>query len=158
MVNSTALAGLQAKLADLLIEAFDLGKQVGAAAMREAILQAAAAPDSQTVATSHPVAAETTRTRAPKGELRHGIVEAMRHMPAGIRELDIPVMARRLGIEINAKSVGGELRRMRGSLYQQTGGKWFLIGRKAETGTADSTESAATETTEGDSDGTSVAA
>ncbi len=127
MALPAALRDVHDRLADLLAEAFEVGRRAGANEMREAILQAATSPSRQMEPAYSLSNSDGARSRAAKGEVRRGIKAAMRHMPGGIREHDIAVMARRLGIDINERSIGGELRRMRGQIYRQDGGLWFLI-------------------------------
>jgi hypothetical protein len=113
----------------LLMEAaFNEGRRVGAQEMRAAIMRAAGAPlqdAAQAVFEARSAARAQQDVRAPRGLLRNALREALTQRP-GATEIELQELVEKMDTRVSPRSVGGELRRMRGSLYRQEGRKWFL--------------------------------
>lgn len=126
---------LYADLRDIIDRAYAVGFQAGCVATRDRIMQAVQQPmaESSSVAES-PMAPRASATeshddgtsRAPRGALRAAIQEVLRRRP-GAYENFLQTEVPRIDPRVSGKSVGGELRRMKGNLYRQDGYKWFNI-------------------------------
>lgn len=129
----------------LLQAAYDAGRKAGAEEMRAAILRAASGPQVGSgvvrearvrdgVKAEDGAAAEVIR--APRGALPSAVRQALALRP-GQTELELAEAVRRIDPQISPRSIGGQLRRFRGTMYRQDGRRWFLIGEKpAETAEA----------------------
>ena len=149
----------------LIEEAFQAGRRLGAQEMRQAILAAAQSPSDETptpLQVSLPAPdVSPSIVRAPRGAVRHAIEQAFRGA-TGLTEQEISRRIMASGAKVAHRSIGNELRRLKGRHYRQEGGLWFLIASRGETETADRSQDqsavAVSQATEGDPDGASLAA
>lgn len=131
-----------AKVQALLEEVYEAGRRDGSEATRLAILKAVEGqpspsppgefPKRERVRVGNhvqrPNPPEDAR-RAPRGLLRQAIEHGLRMRP-GLSEQDLQDIVVRYDSRISPRSVGGELRRMRGTLYRQEGRRWFLLAQE----------------------------
>ena len=134
---------LHSALQGIVSEIFQAGVKAGAEQMRAAILQAAQAPMDRSESVPGPGVAANPKqgqpdgTRAPRGSVRRAIIAALKaHSSLG--ELEVGRKAAEIDPSVSPRSVGGELRRMRDSLYRFDKGYWFLITQEGEKETAGS--------------------
>lgn len=90
--------------------------------------------------------------------MRRAITLALQANP-GLTELELGENVSRIDPSVSARSVGGEVRRMRDRLYRNDGGRWFLIAQVGEKETAGAEAPAGSlHADEGGTDGTALAA
>ena len=126
---------------DVLEDAFQAGLSLGRAQMRNAILAAANASEPMPSMTGDEYSAlkahshreqEALNPRAPRGAVRSSIVAALSAKP-GSTERELAQAMERIDPTVSGRSAGGELRRLKGRLYRQDGGRWFLMGEAVQT-------------------------
>ena len=69
----------------------------------------------------------TEKGRAPRGALDKALSEALSAKP-GLKISDYEKMVAEIDNRISTNSVGNTLRRLEGTKYRQTNGKWYLKG------------------------------
>ena len=122
---------LLTRLREILDEIAKDAYEAGRGDMRAAILSAAQAPE----VSQHPVPPRTSTARpsvdrAPRGSVRAAIRHVLSQQP-GLTEMELGAAVSAYDPNVSARSMGGELRRRRDSLYRSDGGKWFLIARES---------------------------
>lgn len=120
---------LKARWDSLALEIYEAGKRDGSAEMRKALLKlvgADSSPGEPSAAPPSLTERETGSSRAPRGALRDAIERALRERP-GQTEQELQVYVGQLDRRVSPRSVGGELRRLKGDRYRQEGRKWFLL-------------------------------
>lgn len=132
--------------------AYQRGFEDGSAATRAAIFEAVRFPEVASGVSNVRMAGPNQsltaiRDRAPRGDVRRTIVEALKNHPEGMNERALASEMERLNPAVSGRSAGGELRRKLGRLYVQRDGKWFLVKEHV----TQSHVSLATKTTEGSS-------
>ncbi len=121
---------LAQKIQALMQEVYEAGRRDGGAAMRDAILKAATVPVPRN-APAHPPASKNTETgaRAPRGLLPQVMAQAMAS-GEGMTEQEIMNAVADIDQRVSPRSIGGQLRRFRDTIYRQEGRRWFLLGGK----------------------------
>lgn len=136
MPDRTIRPDLLARLREVMDDIAKASYEAGREDMRVAILSAAQAPAaSQRSAPARSPTVRTSSDRAPRGSVRAAIRHVLSHQP-GLTELELGKEVSAYDPNVSARSMGGELRRRRGSLYRSDGGKWFLIARESVKGSA----------------------
>ena len=131
-IRPDLLTHLRAILDEVAKDAYESGRED----MRAAILSAAQAPGvSQRPAPTRTSTVRPSVDRAPRGSVRAAIRHVLSHQP-GLTEMELGAAVSAYDPNVSARSMGGELRRRRGSLYRSDGGKWFLIARESGKGSA----------------------
>lgn len=126
-IRPDLLARLREVLDDVAKAAYESGRED----MRVAILNAAQTPSPVQISTAHrTVTVKRSNDRAPRGSVRAAIKYVLTRQP-GLSELELGGRVSAYDPKVSARSMGGELRRRRGSLYRSDGGKWFLIARES---------------------------
>ena len=136
MPDRTIRPDLLARLHEIMNDIANASYEAGREDMRAAILSAAQAPVVQQ--RSAPARPSTVRTavtrpsadRAPRGSVRAAIRHVLTQQP-GLTEMELGAKVSAYDPNVSARSMGGELRRRRGSLYRSDGGKWYLIARES---------------------------
>ncbi len=122
---------LAQKIQALMREVYEAGVRDGGAAMRDAILKAAAAPVPHKPHPSAPtVNAAEAGSRAPRGLLPQVMAQAMAS-GEGMTEQEIVDAVVAIDQRVSPRSIGGQLRRFRGTIYRQEGRRWFLLEGKS---------------------------
>ena len=138
MTGWTIRPDLQTRFRELLDDVAKAAYESGREDMRVAILNAAQTPAPVQISTSHrTVVVKQSRDRAPRGSVRAAIRHVLTHQP-GLTELELGAAVSAYDPNVSARSMGGELRRFRDSLYRSDGGRWFLIAREGGKETAGS--------------------
>lgn len=131
MPDRTIRPDLLTRLREVLDEVAKDAYETGRGDMRAAILSAAQAPEvSQRPAPVRTSASRPSVDRAPRGSVRAAIRHVLSQQP-GLTELELGAAVSAHDPNVSARSMGGELRRRRDSLYRSDGGKWFLIARES---------------------------
>lgn len=122
---------LAQKIQALMLEVYEVGYRDGGAATRDAILKAAAVPVIRAPLPNAPsVKAAEPGTRAPRGLLPQVMAQAMAG-GQGMTEQEIIDAVAAIDERISSRSIGGQLRRFRDTVYRQEGRRWFLLEGKA---------------------------
>lgn len=133
---ATDMTAIGEQVMGLLNKAYQAGYADGQAALRESVLKATGAtahvptakikgsmPSSQYI-----IVEPKDSLKAPKGRVGEVIHEVLASHP-GLPIVEIEQRALEIDPRISPKSVGNELRRLKGQKYRQGEGKqWFLIG------------------------------
>lgn len=136
MPDRTIRPDLMTRLREVLDAIAKASYDAGREDMRAAILSAAQAPEiSQHAAPIRPSKVRPSADRAPRGSVRAAIRHVLSQQP-GLTEMELGAAVSAYDPNVSARSMGGELRRRRGSLYRSNGGKWFLIARESGKGSA----------------------
>lgn len=131
MPDRTIRPDLLTRLREILDEVAKDAYETGRDDMRAAILSAAQAPAvSQRPVPTRASTGRPSVDRAPRGSVRAAIQHVLSHQP-GLTEMELGAAVSAYDPNVSARSMGGELRRRRGSLYRSDGGKWFLIARES---------------------------
>ena len=127
--------------------AYDRGFQAGGIAMRNSIIAAANAPmmlrggavtvdamtgaiyDVDPMVQHHAVERASGGPRAPRGLVADIIRSALTHNP-GQTIVQLEKFADLTDDRVNRKTVGNQLRRFEGVLYERDGYRWYLKGQK----------------------------
>lgn len=120
---------LKARWDSLALEIYEAGKRDGSAEMRKALLKlvgAETSPGEPFRAQAPFPEKDASSSRAPRGALRDAIERALRESP-GQTEQELQAHVGQLDPRVSPRSVGGELRRLKGDRYRQEGRKWFLL-------------------------------
>lgn len=121
---------LQTRFRELLDDVARAAYETGREDMRVAILNAAQTPAPAQPSTAHrAVALKHSQNRAPRGSVRAAIRHVLSQQP-GLTEMELGAAVSAHDPNVSARSMGGELRRYRDSLYRSVGGKWFLTARE----------------------------
>jgi hypothetical protein len=145
MADATNLNDILSRLKGLVEDAFQRGYKQGAADMRESIMRAASVgPESvsqpapaRTVSAAHkPTVDMRYSDRAPRGLVGKLIDKVLvEHPGLPIFRIEKRVIA--MDERVAVKSIGNELRRLKGKKYRQDGRIWFLIDQSVEKGSAE---------------------
>ncbi len=136
MPNPPIRPELLARLHDLVFEVAKAAYEEGRKDMRLAILDAVQTPAVPQISSSHrSVAVRPSTERAPRGSVRSAINHVLSQHP-GLTEQELGQRVSQFDPNVSARSMGGELRRRRGSLYRSDAGKWFLLARESGQGSA----------------------
>lgn len=112
---------LAQKIQALMREVYEAGRRDGGAAMRDAILKAAAVPVLHKSHSMDPtVNATEPGARAPRGLLPQVMAKAMAS-GEGMTEQEIVDAVAAIDQRVSPRSIGGQLRRFRGTIYRQEG-------------------------------------
>jgi len=135
MNRDPTLLEVYADVRDLIDRAYAAGFEAGCIATRDRIMQAVQQPMSgNSRFTDAPQATRVTEVeptdqglgRAPRGALRSTIQEVLRRRPGSLEKF-LQTEVPRIDPRVSGKSIGGELRRMKDTLYRQDGYRWFNI-------------------------------
>lgn len=142
---------LLSDLGKLVANAYARGFTAGSMAMRENIIQAASAPMAvrpgavsmaiqvtEADDTADEAAPPAPTPRAPKG-LVPAVIRHVLETHPGSTTAEITSMIKIIERRVAAASVGNELRRFDGKLYERDGRKWFLKGQMKSAGESTTT-------------------
>jgi len=149
MPDDNELERLTAEITRLVKAVYDGGFSAGGLAMRDNILQAASAPmamrpgavsmaiqvteQPDTAKGAADVGKGVPVVRAPKGLVPATIREALLAAP-GSTVSQLVDLAFFIEPRVAAASIGNELRRFDGKLYERDGNRWWLLGQKESAG------------------------
>ncbi len=151
--------GLQARILALMEEVYRAGFHDGSAQTRAAIMRAVSLPED--VATKTPVQGDRLprpqADRAARGAGR-AAVRAMLSKRPGLTLQEMENILPSVDPALSPRTLGGELHRQKGRLYEQQGSRWFLKHADLAAGTGGTAGAAAPAAETGDKEGYDAAA